>query len=456
MPRITKQTVDALTPNGADQFLWDEGDGALKGFGVRMKKSGVASSCVQYRNSAGQSRRMTIGRVGTLTPAQARELASAKLREVAEGGDPAEAKAEARREMTIGELCDWYITEAAFGRIVGRAGHPIKGVKQDAAGKPVLIDGKPVLVSTLAMDQSRIDCHVKPLIGHRPLSWLKGDAALERMAQFQKDVAAGKTAKARKATGRGGKLTGGRGAAGRTVRMLNAILAHGQRDGKGCAPARGVRVYADNKCEIFLTIPELVAFGAAMREAAEKGASRAGLAAIRGLLLTGTRKSELCGLPRNRFHPQVKGLQLADSKTVRMRPLGDAAVEHLAEQPHTASPWLFPADNGDGHVTDPRALIEKLLAMAKIDKHVTPHVFRHTFGSIATGLGYSTLIIKSLIGHAKRGATETYAHVPDPASIAAADRVSAVIADALDGLITEAPLAAPVAEAPIGAPALAA
>lgn len=452
MPRITKQTVDALTPDGAQRFMWDEGDGALKGFGVRITKAGVASYVIQYRNAAGASRRLTIGRVGTMTPSQARDLAGAKLREVAEGGDPAEAKAEARREMTIGELCDWYITEAAFGRIVGRTGHPIKGVKKDGDGNPVLVDGKPVLVSTLAMDQSRIECHVKPLVGHKPVSWFNGDAGLERMAQLQKDIAAGKTAKARKARGRGGEQTGGRGVAGRSVRMLNAILAHGQRDGKGCAPARGVRVYADNKCEIFLTIPELVAFGAAMREAAEKDASRAGLAAIRGLLLTGTRKSELCGLERNRFHPQVKGLQLADSKSVRMRPLGDAAVEHLAEQPRTCSPWLFPADNGDGHVTDPRALIEKLLEKAGITKHVTPHVFRHTFGAVATGLGYSTLIIKSLIGHAKRGATETYAHVPDPASIAAADRVSAVIADALDGLIEALP--APVA--PMATPAIAA
>src|ERR1700736_3695752 len=57
-----------------------------------------------------------------------------------------------------------------------------------------------------------------------------------------------------------------------------------------------------------------------------------------------------------------------------------AAVAHLAGQPANGSAGLFPADKGDGHVADPHALIEKLLRMAKIDKHVTPHVFRHTFG----------------------------------------------------------------------------
>jgi integrase len=444
MPRINKQLVDALTPPAAGQAItWDEGDGALKGFGVRITAAGSAAYILQYRNAAAQTRRMTLGRVGVLTPTKARELAGAALRKVAEGKDPAEEKAEARREMTIGELCDWYLVEAAAGRILGRSGHPIKGVKKDADGNPVLIDGKPVLISTLAMDQSRIETHVKPLIGGKPASWFKGDAGVQRMTQFQNDVAEGKTAKARPKHGRSGETTGGRGVAARSVRMLNAILAHGQRAGKGCSPARGVRCFTDGKVEVFLELPELAAFGAAMREAAAEGASRAGLAVIRGLLLTGTRKSELSGLERTRFHPRVKGLQLADSKTVRMRPLGDAAVAHLAAQPHSDSPWLFPSDKGDGHIGDPQDLIDNLLAKAKITKHVTPHVFRHTFGAVATSLGYSEMIIKALIGHAKRGATQIYAHVPDPAAIAAADRVSQAIADALDG-IAEGQATAPI------------
>ena len=45
MPTITKRGVEAITPEpkGRDVFVWDEGDGALKGFGIRMKPSGVAS-----------------------------------------------------------------------------------------------------------------------------------------------------------------------------------------------------------------------------------------------------------------------------------------------------------------------------------------------------------------------------------------------------------------------------
>ena len=59
MPKITKRVVDALRPDptGKDVFRWDAGDGALKGFGLRMKPSGAASYFVQYRNREGRTRR---------------------------------------------------------------------------------------------------------------------------------------------------------------------------------------------------------------------------------------------------------------------------------------------------------------------------------------------------------------------------------------------------------------
>ena len=68
MPKFTKRLVDALTvdPGGGDRFLWETGDGALKGFGIRVKPSGIASFLIQYRNREGRTRRLTIGRVGTL------------------------------------------------------------------------------------------------------------------------------------------------------------------------------------------------------------------------------------------------------------------------------------------------------------------------------------------------------------------------------------------------------
>ena len=53
MGKIMKRTVDALQPEpDRDVFKWDT---ELRGFGVRVKPSGVKSYLVQYRNSEGRT-----------------------------------------------------------------------------------------------------------------------------------------------------------------------------------------------------------------------------------------------------------------------------------------------------------------------------------------------------------------------------------------------------------------
>ena len=108
MPKITKRAVDALRPDpaGRDVFCWDAGDGALKGFGVRLKPSGAASYLVQYRNKECRTRRLVLGRVGELTPDEARQLAADSLKEVRKGGDPSADRHAVRGAMTVAELCD--------------------------------------------------------------------------------------------------------------------------------------------------------------------------------------------------------------------------------------------------------------------------------------------------------------------------------------------------------------
>ena len=53
-----------------------------------MRSSGVASYVVRYRTAAGESRRLTIGRVGVLSPEDARRMAQRQLAAVADGADP--------------------------------------------------------------------------------------------------------------------------------------------------------------------------------------------------------------------------------------------------------------------------------------------------------------------------------------------------------------------------------
>lgn len=116
--QITKRAVDALKPTEAIAFLWDAGDGALKGFGVRITPAGVKSYVYQYRlgGRAGSARRYTIGRHGEFTPEQARERARQLAELVRRAIDPIEAEegeaknkadakaSEAQRERDAKEL----------------------------------------------------------------------------------------------------------------------------------------------------------------------------------------------------------------------------------------------------------------------------------------------------------------------------------------------------------------
>ena len=404
MSKLTKRVVDALRPDPKrDVFKWDAGDGALKGFGVRVKPSGVASYLVQYRNNEGRTRRLVLGRVGELTPDEARRIAADKLKEARTGGDPSAERHAARAAITVSELCDLYLADAK-GRIKA---------------------------STLAMDRSRIECHVKPLIGRRTV----GALTQRDIERFQTDVAAGKTAKPRREKGRGGRGSGGRGVAARTVGMLGTILEFAKRHGMIFEnPARGVRRFPDNKRWRFLSLDELAALGEAMREGAANGANCTGVAAVRMLLLTGCRRNEVLGLPWAWLDTKARCIRFADTKSgAQLRPIGATAAKQMAAQSrHKTSKWIFPADRGDGHFVGLPRVLARLCARAGL-KDVTVHTLRHSFAAMAAELGFSELTIAGLLGHSVPGVTARYAHVPDSALVVAADRVSARMAAALDG-----------------------
>lgn len=60
-------------------------------------------------------------------------------------------------------------------------------------------------------------------------------------------------------------------------------------------------------------------------------------------------------------------------------------------------------------------------------------MLRHIFASTAAEMGFSELTIAGRPDHSVPGVTAKYAHMPDTALVAAADRVAARIAAALDG-----------------------
>ncbi|MGB8364929.1 MAG: tyrosine-type recombinase/integrase [Rhizomicrobium sp.] len=415
MPKLTKRTVDALKPdrNGRDVIIRDSGDGAVKGFLIRILPSGVKSWAVQYRNIHGRTRRLTLGPIGVLTPEEARAMARETLTRVKKGEDPSADRKVARKSLTVAELCDEYL-EAETGRIKA---------------------------STLKVDKSRIERHVKPLLGSRPVASLTADD----MEKLLRDIIAGahtKRAKpdeqgTKKKRPRGGVAKGGPGVASRTLGMLGTILERAVRRKLLAAnPVRGIKRPKDNAAEPPFSFELVAALGNAMRAAITDGDNEIGMRAIRHLLLTGGRREEALSLKWGAVDRQARCLRLKETKTGKqIRALGRGALEHLEsfKPPGAqASEFVFPGDGKTGHLVGLPKIWQRLAARASIDD-VTINGLRHWYASAATELGYSDLIVGAMIGHAKRGITGRYATAPDPALLAAADRVSARLLDALDG-----------------------
>lgn len=404
MARLTKREVDSLRPlPDRDVFAWD---GEIRGFGVRVKPTGSKTYFVQYRNADGRTRRLVIGKHGILATDQARDLGRQKLAEVCKGDDPSAQRHAARTSLTITDICDWYLKEGRAGRLLGRNRRPIKA-------------------TTLDGDEGRINVHIKPLIGSRSIRGF----ILADVEKFQAEIAAGRSLARAKRRGRGGQTRGGPGVAGRAVSTLRGLLGHAKRHGLiESNPALGVRIVASKRNLRWLSRDELAILGATMAAAERQGEHPTGLAAIRTLLLTGFRRLEVLGMHRSWIRDKENSICLPETKTgQQVRIVGQAAIDLLMQQPRRDdSPFVFPADWGDGHFIGVVRVLDRVCARAGLEG-ITPHVLRHTFASMAAELGFSELTIAGLLGHASRGVTQRYIHL-DRALVLAANRVSSEIA----------------------------
>ena len=410
MTRHISQTfINKLQPTGQTITYWDD---TIKGFGVRTRKQSM-SYILKYRNKYGKQCLLTLGTTDKITKADfARNLAKEALASITQGKDPAKDKQEAKKEITIAELCDWYMREGT------------------AHKKP----------STLAIDRGRIERHIKPLIGSKIVKAVnRGD--IERLLA---DIVKGdKIRKDERTKPRGRAIVrGGPVAGSRTVGLLGAIFEFAiARDIIQANPCHKVKKPQDKKREVFLTINEIQAFGRILAKPEYRDLHKEAVNILKLILLTGCRRNEVASLKWEYIDFANQCFHFPDTKTGQQtRPFGLGALHLLGDiRQGQKTGYVFPASAGNSFFIGTPRIFRRIRATKGQDgeyilkQGLTIHGLRHTFASLGADMGYSDFTIAGLLGHSLGTVTSRYTHAVDTSLIRACDNISLKIESALAG-----------------------
>jgi integrase len=409
---LTKTVVDALRWSDADYIVWDR---EVPRFGVRVRQAG--KHYVLRMRVDGRQRWYTIGKHGDpWTPDTAREEAgrvlgqAANVKKLRETGSapagllhPVEARERARVVPTLAEFAKRYIAEHAEphkGAGTLAADRGLLGIRKDGA------DPDPeVRTIVRALGQKRMDRITRSDLVTLHLAW--------------KDTPT---------------------RANRALSLLSHMFTMAEKWGirpDGTNPVRHVERFKEGKRERFLDGAELARLGVALRKLeAENRLTPWGLAAVRLLVFTGARASEVLGLTW-----EGEGAVALKAGTVRLERKGRMSTIYLNPPAREVLSRLRRI-KGNPYVIvggrDREALtlsgLEQVWQEVR-DKAglvgVRLHDLRHGFASVAAAGGASLPIIGALLGHTQAQTTARYAHLLGDPLKAAAGSVGRTLAAAM-------------------------
>ncbi len=427
--KITKRSVEAITPSDKIVFLWDI---EIPGFGVRVTPKGARSYVLQYSINK-RERRITIGRHGfEFTAEQARNEARRLRGLIATNQDPSQKEDRDQSPETITVLGKRYLEEYA---------RPHK--------KP----------SGYAQDKRNLDNHITPLIGKLRI------AEIERqdISRLMQEVAVGKTAREEKTIKQGKRIvSGGEIVANRVLALMSKMLALAEDwhyRSAGTNPCKGIKKFKENKIERFLSTEELSRLGNALDDARKgqlivdpddemqipkkrkrggqikfgpRSENRKAIDAITLLLLTGCRLGEILGLKWSHVDVERRMLLLPDSKTGRkIVYLSEHAIELLKSITHnTKDVFVFPGKDPKEPIKTIRKPWVNICKAARLSD-LRLHDLRHSFASVGASGGLSLPVIGALLGHSNPTTTARYAHLAASPVHQAADQIGAIIIKSL-------------------------
>ena len=383
---LSNRTVAALTVE-RDTVFWDR---VLTGFGVRVYPSGGKVYIAQARERTGKKlpKRVTVGRHDVLNADEARQRAALILARIRAGEEPLPLPLAARANggPTVTDLAARYLEEHVEVRLKPRTRQNVRGALRN---------------------------HILPALGRIPV------AAVERrhVIELQQSLSAYPVA------------------ANRAVKILSHMYRLGEGWGlapEGCNPCRSIEKFPERSRERFLTDAEFARLGQVLDEAVAGGrGSPTAVGAIRLLMLTGCRRSEVLALRWTDVDLEAGELRLADAKTgpraVQLSPTAVRLLETVSRQKD--SPWVFPGKDRDGRYSGDglNHVWRTVRSRAGLDD-VRLHDLRHSFASRALALGETLPVIGKLLGHSDIETTARYAHLARDSVHEAAERIANSIA----------------------------
>ena len=367
-----------------DTVVWDR---RLTGFGVRVYPTGGKVYLAQARGPEGP-KRIRVGRHGVLNAEGARKRAALIIARIRAGEEPVPEPV-AAVGPTVAEVAERF-----------RRDHIAVRLKASSARRL----------------QSVIRWHILPAFGNRPMVGIERKDVL---AQHQ-------------------RMSATPNQANRMLRTLSLMYTLARDWGMlpagvlsaGHNPCIGVMKYPERKRERFLTDAEFERLGDVLRGAEERGgASVSSIAAIRLLLLTGCRKSEVLTLRWEHVDLPAAQLHLTDTKTgARTVSLPEDAVKVLEEIPRVpGNPWVIAGRKPGTHLKGLDVGWRTLRSRAGLED-VRIHDLRHSYASRALALGESLPMIGKLLGHKQIETTARYAHLADDSVHASAERIAGSLA----------------------------
>ena len=383
MTKITKRAVEAAAPRDKEYYIWDE---HIPGLGLRVLPSGRRQYIVQYR-AGRRSRRISLGPSTVLTTEQARSRALAILADARGGKDPAADREAYRNALLVKDLVERFDQQHISLRLKPRTA----AAYRRSLAKFIL----PKLGKMLVTEITRADVTKF----HHDLRHIPYEAnrCLEIISK-----------------------------------MFNLAELWGLRP-DGSNPRRLIQKYPEVKRERYLSLDEIKHLGDVLREVEQEGREMpSAILAIRLLIYTGCRLSEIMTLQWDYVDLEARTLNLPDSKSGAKKVfLGRPACELLENAPRLpGNPWVITGTLPGARLTDLQPFWQRVRARAGLPE-VRIHDLRHTFASTAIAAGHSLPIIGKLLGHTQVQTTARYAHLAAQPAMIAADSITDVLDRAL-------------------------